>query len=85
VTATPPITERMSRIFRDVFDDDSIVVRDDMTSADIEGWDSLSHINLIYALEKEFRIVFTIGEAGSALRNVGELRALIEKKTAAKG
>ena len=85
MTATPPITERMSRIFRDVFDDDSIAVRDDMTSADIEGWDSLSHINLIYALEKEFRIVFTIGEAGSALRNVGELRALIEKKTAAKG
>ena len=85
MTATAPTTERMSRIFRDVFDDESIVVRDDMTSADIEAWDSLSHINLIYALEKEFGIVFTIGEAGSALRNVGELRALIEKKTAAKG
>jgi acyl carrier protein len=74
----------MSRIFRDVFDDDSITVRDDMTSADIEGWDSLSHINLIYALEQEFKIVFTIGEAGGALRNVGELRALIERKTSAK-
>lgn len=78
------IAERMSRVFRDVFDDDTITVRDDMTSADIEGWDSLSHIDLIYALEQEFKIVFTIGEAGSALRNVGELRALIERKTAAK-
>jgi acyl carrier protein len=84
VTQLNSIADRMSRIFRDVFDDDTITVRDDMTSADIAGWDSLSHINLIYAIEKEFRIVFTIGEAGSSLKNVGELRALIEKKTASK-
>jgi acyl carrier protein len=84
VTQLNSIADRMSRIFRDVFDDDTISVRDDMTSADIAGWDSLSHINLIYAIEKEFRIVFTIGEAGSSLKNVGELRALIEKKTASK-
>jgi acyl carrier protein len=74
----------MSRVFRDVFDDDTITVRDDMTSADIEAWDSLSHIDLIYGLEQEFKIVFTIGEAGSVLRNVGELRALIERKTSGK-
>jgi acyl carrier protein len=84
VTQLNSIADRMSRIFRDVFDDDTISVRDDMTSADIAGWDSLSHINLIYAIEKEFRIVFTIGEAGGSLKNVGELRALIEKKTASK-
>jgi acyl carrier protein len=84
VTLSNSIADRMSRIFRDVFDDDTITIRDDMTSADIEGWDSLSHINLIYALEQEFKIVFTIGEAGSALRNVGDLRALIERKTSGK-
>jgi acyl carrier protein len=84
VTLSNSIADRMSRIFRDVFDDDAITIRDDMTSADIEGWDSLSHINLIYALEQEFKIVFTIGEAGSALRNVGDLRALIERKTSGK-
>lgn len=76
--------ERLTRIFREVFDNDSIVLRDDMTSGDIEGWDSLSHIDLLYAIENEFGIVFTIGEAGGALRNLGELRALIERKTSAK-
>jgi acyl carrier protein len=75
---------RLTRIFREVFDNDSIILRDDMTSGDIEGWDSLSHIDLLYAIENEFGIVFTIGEAGGALRNLGELRALIEKKTAAR-
>jgi acyl carrier protein len=74
------IADRMSRIFRDVFDDPSINIRDDMTSEDIDAWDSLTHIHLIFAMEKEFKIVFTIGEAGSSLKNVGELRALIEKK-----
>jgi acyl carrier protein len=73
----------MSDIFREVFDDVSINIRDDMTSKDIEEWDSLRHIDLIFALEKEFGIVFSTGEAGSALNNVGELRRLIEKKIAA--
>jgi acyl carrier protein len=72
----------MSRIFREVFYDESINIRDDMTSKDIPEWDSLMHIDLIYSLEKEFKIVFTTGEAGNSLKNVGELRALIEKKTA---
>jgi acyl carrier protein len=80
VEATNSIAERMTRIFRDVFDDPAINIRDDMTSKDIEAWDSLTHIHLIYAMEKEFKIVFSIGEAGSSLKNVGELRALIEKK-----
>ena len=77
--------ERLSRIFRDVFDDESINVRDDMTSRDIDGWDSLMHIDLIFAIEKEFTIVFTTGEAGSTLKNVGELRALVEAKIAGRG
>jgi acyl carrier protein len=80
VEETNSIADRMSRIFRDVFDDPSINIRDDMTSEDIDAWDSLTHIHLIFAMEKEFKIVFTIGEAGSSLKNVGELRALIEKK-----
>jgi acyl carrier protein len=85
MTSSTPISDRMSRIFRDVFDDEAITVRDEMTSRDIEEWDSLMHIDLIFAIEKEFNIVFTIGEAGSTLKNVGELRALIEKKIAGRG
>jgi len=82
VTSTSSTVDRMSHIFRDVFDDETINVRDDMSSKDIDEWDSLKHIDLIYAMEKEFKIVFTIGEAGSVLKNVGELRSLIEKKIA---
>lgn len=84
MTSSNSLVERLTRIFRDVFENDSIVVSDDMTAADIEGWDSLSHIDLLYSIEREFGIVFTIGEAGSALKNVGELRALVEKKTMAR-
>lgn len=77
------ISARLTGIFREVFDDPSIEVRDDMTSNDIAEWDSLRHIDLIFAIEKAFNIVFTAGEAGSALKNVGELRVLIERKVAA--
>jgi len=80
VQSSNSTAERMSRIFREVFDDPSINIRDDMTSEDIDAWDSLTHIHLIFAIEKEFKIVFTVGEAGSSLKNVGELRMLIEKK-----
>lgn len=82
MTSTSSIADRMSHIFREVFDDEAINIRNDMTSQDIEEWDSLRHIDLIFAIENEFEIVFTTGEAGSALKNVGELCALVEKKIA---
>ena len=70
-------------VFRDIFDDDSIVLRDDMTAADVENWDSLNHIDMIVAIESEFKIRFTTAEVTS-LKNVGELMALVDKKRAAK-
>jgi len=70
---------RLSTIFRDVFDDESLVLRDDLTAEDVENWDSLTHINLIVAIEKEFRIRFTTAEV-SRLKNVGELEALVAAK-----
>jgi acyl carrier protein len=70
---------RLTAIFRDVFDDESLVLRDDLTAEDVENWDSLTHINLIVAIEKEFRIRFTTAEV-SGLKNVGELEALAAAK-----
>ena len=78
------VSAHMNQVFQDVFDDSGIEIRDDMTAADVENWDSLTHINLIVALEKTFGIRFTTGEAGASLKNVGELRALIEGKLGAK-
>ena len=74
------IRSGITQTFRDTFGDPNLVITDAMTAADVEGWDSLTHIHLIVALEKGFRIKFTTSEV-SKLRNVGDLFSLIQKKT----
>ena len=73
------ITEKLLEIFRDVFDDDDLVLFDEMTADDVEDWDSLSHINLISDIEGRFQISFTTEEIIST-KNVGEFISLIECK-----
>ncbi|WP_173337046.1 acyl carrier protein [uncultured Ruminococcus sp.] len=73
------ITERLNRVFRDVFDDDSISVNENTTSADIEDWDSIEHINLIAAVENEFGIRFKMREV-SGMKNVGEMIDIISER-----
>ncbi|MCR5343596.1 MULTISPECIES: acyl carrier protein [unclassified Butyrivibrio] len=72
------IFERLNEVFREYFDDDSITVTDDTTAADIEDWDSLEHINLLVAIEREFDIKFTMGET-SEMKNVGEMVTAISE------
>ncbi len=71
--------EEITAIFRDVFDDDSLVITDETNSEDIEDWDSLEHINLVVAMEKKFNMKFNIKEVGE-LKNVGEMADLILKR-----
>lgn len=73
------IEEKLTRILRDVMDDQSLVVNDELTAAEVEGWDSLSHVTLMFSVEQEFGIQF-MGEEFAELGDVGELRQLIEKK-----
>ena len=54
---TREIFERLDRVFQDVFDDDTIHVTPKTTADDIEDWDSLEHITLISAVEREFRMI----------------------------
>ena len=68
--------EEINEIFRDVFDDDTLVITDETNSEDIEDWDSLEHINLVVAMEKRFNMKFNIKEVGQ-LQNVGEMADLI--------
>jgi acyl carrier protein len=75
------VQERLQQVFRDVFDEDDIVISDKTTAADIDGWDSLKHIALVVSVEKEFSIRLSAAEIGS-LKNVGEMMAYIEKRTA---
>ncbi len=74
------VRERVRDVFRNVFDKDDLEIFDSMTANDIEEWDSLAHINLIVALEKEFAIKLTVTEL-SQLGNVGDTIRLIEKRT----
>lgn len=66
------IFERLDEIFQDEFDDDTIHVTDTTVADDIEDWDSLEHINLVVAVEKEFGMKFTMGEV-AGMANVGEM------------
>lgn len=70
------IYERLNAVFRDVFDDEDITVGDATTAADVDGWDSLEHINLVAAVEEEFGIKFTMGEVVT-MKNVGEMVNII--------
>lgn len=65
------VFERLNKVFRDVFDDDDIIVTETTTSADIDDWDSLEHINLVAAVEQEFGMKFTMGQVVT-MKNVGE-------------
>ena len=70
------IFERLNNVFRDVFDDESISVSEETTAADIDDWDSLSHISLIAAVESEFGIRFDMKDV-LKMKNVGEMAAKI--------
>jgi acyl carrier protein len=72
---------KLTHVFQTVFDDDSLQIRPGMTADDVENWDSLTHIDLITAVEREFKIKLTTAEV-TMLKNVGDLITLIEKKTA---
>jgi len=79
----PAYHARLEHVFRDVFDDDSIVLTPAMTAQDVEGWNSLEHINLIIAVEREFRIKFATSEI-VGLMNVGDFESIIARKSAEK-
>ena len=73
------IFDGVQDIFRDIFDEEDMVIEDKTSSDDIEEWDSLNHINLVSAIEVEFKIKFTLGEL-MALKDVGAMVNLIVEK-----
>ncbi|MEL7590885.1 MAG: acyl carrier protein [Anaerolineaceae bacterium] len=76
------IIDRLQTLFITVFDNDSIQITPQLTADDVDEWDSLSHINLMIAIELEFGIEFNPSEIQS-FANVGELVTSIEKKLVA--
>lgn len=73
------IKEELTKIFRDVFADSSIEINDEMSSRDVENWDSLAHLLMLKQVESEFKITFKIREMAT-IQNVGDLIKVIEEK-----
>lgn len=79
---TQSIIEKLTVIFRDVFDLEDLVIEKGTTAEDVDGWDSLAHIRLIVTIEKVLKLKFSAAEI-SGLVNVGEMAELILRKQAA--
>jgi acyl carrier protein len=73
------IQARVNGVFQAVFDAPGLTVDSETTANDVDGWDSLTHIDLIVAVEKEFKIRFRTAEV-NGMKNVGDLVRLIEQK-----
>lgn len=67
---------KLTEVFRDVFDNDNIVLKEDTVSSDIQNWDSLEFINIVVAVMETFKIKFSIEDL-KKLDNVGQLVTLI--------
>ena len=70
---------RLTSVFHDVFDDDTIEVTPDLTAKDVDDWDSLTHIRLMLTVERAFQIRLSTPEI-SGMKNVGDLVALIRNR-----
>lgn len=82
MNTTDEVLSQINKIFKDILENDALVIRYETMADDIEEWDSLSHIQLIVAIEKHFKIRFTSVEINS-FKNVGEMSDAIVKKKAA--
>lgn len=76
---TEDISNRLTEVFRDVFDDEAIVLSRDTTANDLEDWDSLAQISLLVAIDKEFSIKLDLADI-KLLKNVGDIIDLIQIK-----
>jgi acyl carrier protein len=73
------IVEKLTGIFRIVFNEDSLLITDELTADDVERWDSLSHMLMITEVENEFSVKFKLKELNK-MRNVGDMIDTIKAK-----
>ncbi len=71
--------QALTEVFRQVFANPKLDIAPDMTPNDIDGWDSMAHVNLIAAVELRFKIKFDTKELRK-IRSVGDLGQLVDSK-----
>lgn len=76
---TTKILEEINDLFKDILENDELVIERETTANDVAEWDSLTHIQLIVAIEKHFKIRFTSSEINK-FKNVGEMCDAIQQK-----
>jgi len=74
------IMRALNSVFRDVFDDEDLSIKPETSAADIDGWDSLTHVTLVLQVERTFGVRFTSSEV-AALRSAGDLEALVAARS----
>jgi len=79
----PDLLPEIQEIFRDIFDNDKLIITRESNASNVEDWDSLAHVNLVTAIEKKYKIKFGLGEL-QELKNVGDMIDLMKKKLAEK-
>ena len=77
------IYDNLTKIFRDVFDDDTLVASPEMTAAEVPAWDSLSNIIMVVAVEQEFEIKFSTGEVAGLSDVSAFVKVIMDKKQSA--
>lgn len=74
------VHDRLEEVFHTVFNDDTLVLQDQMVADDIPGWDSVAHVNLMFAIEQAFGVRFKGNELGE-FENIGELKAYLSRRS----
>lgn len=74
------IFDSVTEVFREIFDDEDLIITPETNASTIAAWDSYNHINLIVALETRFEVSFTTKEIGS-MTCVGDLLSLLHGKS----
>jgi acyl carrier protein len=77
MTSREQIVSQAQVIFREILDNPNLVLTDDLTAANVKGWDSLNHMTLVMTLEEHFKVRFATWEVMS-WRNVGEMLGCVE-------
>jgi acyl carrier protein len=73
------IVEKLTGIFRKIFNEDSLIITDELTADGVERWDSLSHMLMISEVENEFSVKFKLKELNK-MKNVGDMIDIIISK-----